>query len=212
MKAFNRHILKIGVTGGIGSGKSSACTAFARLGVPVLSADNIAKDLNNNDPEIRATLASLLGTSAYHEDGSLNRPFVASRIFTDKSLQRKVEAIVHPRVEREIRRQIDMLVNRGESMVIVEAALIYEAGLQKHLDAVLVIDAEETERINRVRRRDAVSEEDVRSRIKAQLAVKKKLEKADYIIYNDGSLEELEYNVRFLYSVFKQLADGGTRV
>jgi dephospho-CoA kinase len=76
----------------------------------------------------------------------------------------------------------------------------------------VVVDADESVRINRVRKRDAVSEEDVRSRMKAQIAGKKKLEKADYIIYNSGTVEELEYNVRFLYSVFKQVADGGSRV
>jgi dephospho-CoA kinase len=209
---IRKKILKIGVTGGIGSGKSEVCTLFKQFGVPVLFADEIAKKLSNTDAEIRKKLASLLGPSAYNGDGSFNRPFVASKIFSNKSLQRKVEAVIHPRVEREIVRQINALAAHSESLVVVEAALIYEAGLQKILDAVVVVDADESVRINRVRKRDAVSEEDVRSRMKAQIAGKKKLEKADYIIYNSGTVEELEYNVRFLYSVFKQVADGGSRV
>ena len=94
-------------------------------------------------------------------------------------------------------------------MLIIEAALIYEAGLDKKLDAVIVVDAEETTRIMRVRKRDAVTEDSVRARINAQLDVKKKLEKADYVIHNNGTLEELESKVRFLYTIFNLLANEG---
>ena len=123
-----------------------------------------------------------------------------------------VESFIHPRVEKEIDRQIKELAYRGEPIAIVEAALMYEAGLHKKLDAVIVVDADESERISRVRKRDVVSEEAVRSRIDAQLEVKRNLDKADYIIYNNGTREELESKVRFLYSIFKQLADGGSGV
>ena len=123
-----------------------------------------------------------------------------------------MESFIHPRVEKEIDRQIKELAYRGEPIAIVEAALMYEAGLHKKLDAVIVVDADESERISRVRKRDVVSEEAVRSRIDAQLEVKRNLDKADYIIYNNGTREELESKVRFLYSIFKQLADGGSGV
>jgi dephospho-CoA kinase len=208
----SKHILKIGVTGGIGSGKSVVCSIFERLGVSVLYADDIAKELSNKDTTIRKELVALLGESVFQTDGSLNRPFIASEIFAKKLLQQKVESIIHPRVEKEIERQIKELAHCGQPIVIVEAALIYEAGLHKNLDAVIVIDANESERISRVRNRDVVSEDAVRSRITAQLDVKKKLEKADYIIYNNGTLEVLESKVRFLYIVFKQLANEGSRV
>ena len=104
------------------------------------------------------------------------------------------------------------LAYRGEHIVIVEAALIYEAGLHKILDTVIVVDADESERISRVCKRDIVSGHAVRSRMNAQLGVKKKLEKADYIIYNNGTSKELEFKVRFLYSIFKQLAEECARV
>jgi dephospho-CoA kinase len=212
MKLASQKVYKIGVTGGIGSGKSAVCSIFARLGVSVLYADDIAKELSSTDSTIRKKLIALLGGSAYHPDGSLNRSFIASEIFANKSLQQKVESFIHPRVEKEIERQIKELAYRGERIAIVEAALMYEAGLHKKFDAVIVVDTDESERISRVRKRDVVSEEAVRSRIAAQLEVKRKLEKADYIIYNNGTLEELEPRVRFLYSVFKQLADGGSGV
>ena len=212
MASLNKHILKIGVTGGIGGGKSAVCSIFAHLGVPVLYADNIAKELSSTDSNIRKKLIGLLGESAFQVDGSLNRSFIASKIFSNKSLQQKVESIIHPRVEKEIERKIKELERHGENIVIVEAALIYESGLHKKLDAVIVVDADESERINRVRKRDGVSEDAVRSRMIAQLDVSKKLKKADYIIYNNGTLNELESKVQFLYIVFKQLANEGRRV
>ena len=207
-----KNILKIGITGGIGSGKSSVCSFFAHLGVPVLYADEIAKELSSTDSTIRKKLVALLGESAFQTDGSLNRSFIASEIFANKELQKKVEFIIHPHVEKEIERQIKELAHRGELIIIIEAALIYEAGLHKKLDAVIVVHADEFVRISRVRKRDVVSEDAVRSRMTAQLDAKVKLEKADYIIYNNGTLEELESKVRFLYIVFKQLAKEGSRV
>ncbi len=212
MQIRQKNILKIGITGGIGSGKSAVCSFFTRLGVPVLFADDIAKELSSTDLTIRKRLIALIGESAFQADGSLNRSFIASEMFSNKSLKQKVESIIHPSVEKEIERQIKELANQGHPIVIVEAALIYEAGLHKKLDAVVVVDADESERISRVRKRDVVSEDAVRSRMTAQFDVKKKLEKADYIIYNNGTLEELESKVQFLYIVFKQLTDEGSRV
>jgi len=191
----------------MGSGKSAVCSCFERLGVPVLYADDIAKKLSTTNSTIRKKLTTLLGQSAYYADGSLNRSFIASKIFSDNELQKKVESIIHPHVEKEIDRQIEGFALRSERFVMVEAALIYEAGLHKKLHAVVVVDADESVRLSRVRERDAVSDEIIRRRMNAQLDVKKKMEKADYIIYNNGSLEELESKVRFLYSVFKQLTE-----
>jgi dephospho-CoA kinase len=94
------------------------------------------------------------------------------------------------------------LILQGHRFLIIEAALIYETGLDKKLDIVVVVNADEATRVARVRKRDAVPEEDVYARINAQSNVKMKLEKADYVIHNNGTLEELESKVRFLYNVF----------
>jgi dephospho-CoA kinase len=212
LKSSHNHIFKIGVTGGIGSGKSVVCSLFAHLGIPVISADEISKYLSATDSAIRKKLIALIGQSAYQFDGSLNRSFIASEIFSHAFLRQKVESIIHPRVEKEIDRQIKELLYRGELIVIVEAALIYEAGLNKKLDTVVVVEADESERMNRVCKRDTVTEDAVRSRMNSQLDGKKKLENADYIIYNNGTMKELEFKVRFLYSIFKQLAEEGARV
>jgi dephospho-CoA kinase len=197
--------LKIGVTGGIGSGKSEVCSVFRRLGVPVLSADEIAKNISSSHPRAKKKLLALFGNQAYGPDGVYNRAFIASRIFSQKSLQKKLEAIIHPLVESEIIRKFKSFEPQHAAMVVVEAALIYEAGLDKLLDTVIVVDADEPERIARVRKRDSVSEEDVRRRMDAQLDVARKLDKADYVVKNNGTPDELETKVKFLYSLFQHL-------
>ena len=198
-------MLRVGVTGGIGSGKSLVCSLFARLGVPVLSADQLAKELMVRDDELKMAIAKLLGASSYEPDGSLNREYIASGIFSNKSLQKKINSLVHPRVEERLDREIARLERQGKRMAIVEAALIYEAGYDKRLDIVVVVDANEVERVRRVAYRDSVPEEEVRKRVQSQWSPSRKVQKADYVICNDGSFEELEANVRFLHTLFTSL-------
>lgn len=204
--ARKSRIQKIGVTGGIGSGKSEVCRIFERLGIPVLYADDIAKELSNSDPRIKEALRHLLGDKTFTSDGMLDRAFIASRIFTNKSLQKKINAIVHPRVEEVIAQKIAELEETGKPIAIVEAALIYEAGLDKILDAVIVIDADKESKIARVMKRDGISRESVLSRMKSQMNPSSKLNKADYSILNNGTKMELEQKVLFLNSIFQNLA------
>lgn len=199
------HILRIGVTGGIGSGKSLVCSMFSRLGVPVLSADDIAKELMRGDASVRRALIKLLGPSAYRPDSELDRQYVASKIFSDSGLKRKVNALVHPLVEAEVGKQFVKLEKGGNRIGIVEAALIYEAGFEKELDYVIVVDSSEADRVQRVVDRDNIAAVDVRKRIQSQQSPKSKLRKADYIIRNTGSINELKASVRFLHSLLQSI-------
>ncbi|MBI3587412.1 MAG: dephospho-CoA kinase [Ignavibacteriales bacterium] len=202
MRKPKGHIFRIGVTGGIGSGKTVVCTMFEQLGIPALYADEIAKEIMDSDPKAKKLIIGLLGTSAYTSDGSLDRVYVASQVFSNKTLQKKLNAIVHPLVEQEIDKGIEGISAVGKRSVIIEAALIYEAGLDRTLDAVVVVDADEQERIERVSKRDGISTADIKKRISAQWSTQRKLDKADYILRNNGSLQDLETNVRFLYTIF----------
>jgi len=201
------HILRVGVTGGIGSGKSLVCSFFARLGVPVLSADDIAKDLLQNDVSARRALADILGRGAYRPDGELDRHYVAGKIFSDSALQRRVNALVHPRVEARVEKQFLKLQRAGEKIGIVEAALIYEAGFEKHLDCVVVVDALESKRIQRVVNRDKTTSEAVRRRMRAQFPARAKVNKADYVLRNSGSIGDLKTSVRFLHTILQHIAN-----
>lgn len=202
MSKSDHHIFRIGITGGIGSGKTVVCKLFEQLGVPVLYADEIAKEIMDTDLKAKKLIIGLLGASAYQPDGSLNRAYVASQVFSNKTLQKKLNAIVHPLVEQEIDARIKSYAAAGKQSVIVEAALIYEAGLDRKLDAVVVVDAEEKERIERVASRDGIPATDIKKRINAQWSTERKLDKADYVLRNNGSLQDLETNVRFLYTIF----------
>ena len=202
-----KHFLRIGVTGGIGSGKSLVCALFSEFGFPVLSADNIAKRLLRSDPSLRRKLTLLLGPEAYTRSGALDRGYVASRIFSDASLQHSVNRLVHPEVESTLEKEFQKLKKRGKNSAIVEAALIFEAGYEAELDLVIVVDAPQAQRIMRVRRRDGSREVDVRRRMKAQWPVEKKLKKADYVIRNAGSRTKLQHSVRFLAGVLNTIAE-----
>ena len=200
------HLLRIGVTGGIGSGKSLVCSMFSRLGVPVLSADDIAKQLMRDDSKLRRGLVEVLGPAVYSPDGELDRSYVAAKIFSQPGLHRKVNALVHPRVEAEVSKQFVKMEKAGNLLGIVEAALIFEAGFDSELDYIIVVDSPESERTRRVVARDKMAAADVEKRIQAQGSADSKLRKADYVIRNTGSVEDLESSVRFLHSLLKTVA------
>ena len=202
-KASSSAILRVGVTGGIGSGKTIVCSLFAKYGIPVLAADEIAKELMQSDKALRAQLVSVLGPSTYRADGSLNRGYVAARIFSNKSLHRKVNRLVHPKVVDEIEDRFAAMERSGTTIGILEAALIYEAGYDKRLDVVIVVDAPESDRIKRVVARDGCSVEDVQKRIASQSPSDQKARKADYVIHNSGPLSELEASVEFLVKILQ---------
>lgn len=194
----------IGVTGGIGSGKSAVCHLLEEEGYPILFADPLAIEIEETDPAVIRKIKELVGAEAYTAQGSLNRPYVAERIFSDKRIQKAVEAVVHPAVFRELRRRIHLLEKAGKRLAIVEAALIYESGMNNLLDFVVVVDADESIRVARVMRRDGISAEEVRRRMSAQWSMERKVRVADLVIGNNGSREELRHKVQLLKTILDQ--------
>ncbi len=206
MAKSNPKILKVGVTGGIGSGKSLVCSFFEKQGVPVLYADLIARDISDTDERVKKSLVALLGKDAYHPDGQLNRTYVASRVFGKKTLHEKVNRLIHPVVYRKLQQQYRALAKEGHTLVVVEAALIYEAGLDKQLDVVVVVEADEHSRIVRVMERDKTTEDQVRQRLNAQWKSSDKVKQADFVIYNNGTKDELMERVKFLHHILQQMS------
>jgi dephospho-CoA kinase len=178
---------------------------FERLGVPAYSADLIAREISDTDRRVKRAIAKLFGPEAFRADDTLDRPYVASLVFSNRPLQQLLNAIVHPVAEEEIDRRIRSLSRMKSPYVIVEAALLFEAGWDTKLHAVLVVDADEETRVQRVAERDRLEERDIRRRMNAQWTQKQKLQRSDYAIINNGSLRELEERVRFLHSLFTQL-------
>jgi len=215
MKIRNSGIITIGVTGGIGSGKSEVCNILKESGASIVSADDLAKEIMETNREMKRKLVQAFGESVYLADGKLNRAHLAKIIFFEDTSNRKINAIVHPYVLRRIRQIIQKEKARGQSAILVfEAALIYESGADKMLDVVIVVDANEQGRIQRVMERDRVSREEVLMRIKAQMAPASTVRKADFVIRNDGNLRELESKVKFLFRLFMKMissTEGGRR-
>ncbi len=173
----------LGLTGGIGSGKSTVRRIFESFGIPCYDADTRAKWLMTNDLSLISDIKQLLGCEAYTLDGQLNKPFVAGKIFNNKTLLNEINSIVHPAVARDFAAFIS---EQHSDYVVKEAAILFESGSYKETDAVVLVTAPEHIRIARVCARDNVTYEDVKARIANQMSDDEKRKLAQYVIDNDG--------------------------
>jgi dephospho-CoA kinase len=178
-------VLRVGITGGIGSGKTTVCKIFEELGIPVYYADYWAKWLTTHDEAVRSAIIALLGSSAYDEQGQYNRAWVAQQVFADKAKLAGLNAILHPAVEHHSRRWHEALPEELPYS-LKEAALMVESGSHVHLDQLIVVTAPEALRVARVVARDGVSEAQVLARMAHQLPEADKVALADEVIVNDG--------------------------
>jgi len=179
--------LRVGITGGIGSGKSTVCRVFQdAFGIPVFDADYWAKVLITQNTELRAGIVRIFGESAYTESGAYNRAYVAQIAFSEPSKLAVLNALVHPAVEAESLRWHQAQAEQGQAYTLKEAALLVESGAHKHLDFLIVVSAPVEIRIQRVMERDGVSEEQVKARMRGQLPEADKVALADMVILNDG--------------------------
>ncbi len=189
----------VGVTGGIGSGKSEVCREFERLGRTVLSADGIARELANTDREIREEIGAVFGPAVFTSDGSLKRKEIANIVFHNRELRDKLNAIIHPRVFIRIEEILSYLSSAARKpYVVIEAALIFESDMNKRLDYTIVVDAPEEIRIRRVMERDGCPREEVLARIAAQMSAHQKRERADFVLENNEAVTTLAGKVAFL--------------
>ncbi len=177
-------MLKVGLTGGIGSGKTTVCRIFEQLGIPVYYADRRAKALMVEQPAVREQIRQQFGEQVYREDGALNRAYLADLVFDNPEKLQQLNAIVHPAVGEDA---LQWHANQKDvPYTLKEAALIYESESFRDLDAVVVVTAPEEIRIQRVMERDRVSRESVLARMARQMPEAEKVERGDFIIYNDG--------------------------
>ena len=170
----------VGLTGGIGSGKTTIATMFNELGIPIYIADIEAKKLTNSSEEIKAELLKILGDKAYDEDG-LNRKYVADQIFNDAELLKKVNKVIHPQVTKHFK---NWAKQQSEAYCIKEAAILFENGGYKECDYTILVTAPKETRIDRILKRDDITEAEIKSRMDNQWPDEKKIELADFVIEN----------------------------
>lgn len=189
----------LGVTGGIGSGKTTVCGFLEEQGARVFYADVEAKRLMQEDPSVRDAIAEQFGADAYREDDTLNRAYLAEQVFGDPEQVERLNAIVHPRVFEAFEAAKERAADEGVSLLVHEAALLFEAGGDEHVDVTAAVVAPETDRIAWVTERDDVSPEQVRDRMQHQLSQDELRERADYVLENDGTLDDLRRKSVELY-------------
>jgi len=173
---------QVGVTGGIGSGKTLVCNVLEKLGIPVYRADFEARRLMEEDSELVGQIVELFGEEAYI-GGALNRSYLAERVFGDGEQLRGLNGVVHPAVRRDYHRWLDQ--QSGAPYVVEEAAILFESGASRFMDLVVMVYAPEALRIKRVMIRDGVGEEAVKKRMEHQMDEEEKRSKADLVIMND---------------------------
>ena len=178
-------MIKIAITGGIGSGKSYISALLEERGIPVYNADNESKRLTTFDEGIRNGLTDLLGPEVY-QDGMLNKPLLASYLFASPNNTFKVNAIIHPRVKEDFLRWIEE--HSHYEVIGLESAILYESGFDDVVDRVLMVYAPETLRVERAMKRDGISEAQIRLRMASQMDDEVKRLKADWVVMNDGSI------------------------
>ncbi|HEY0174874.1 MAG TPA: dephospho-CoA kinase [Pedobacter sp.] len=194
-------MIKIGITGGIGSGKSTVCRVFETFGTPVFYADTIAKEIMVTDPVLTAGIKAAFGNESYDTEGKLNNKHIAGIVFNNNTELAKLNALVHPAVFRAFDQWLaDIPLHIP--YVLKEAALLFESGSYKTCDKTIMVSAPAVVRLQRVMDRDGISREQVQARMDKQMNDEEKVKMADFLIRNDESqsviLQVLELHHQFL--------------
>lgn len=176
-------MVKIGITGGIGSGKSVVATLLRLYGIPVYIADEESKRLTNSSPVIRRALVDLVGEAVYDADGKLDKPRLANFIFGQPEHLARVNAIIHPEVNRDF---LDWSERQEKAFCAIESAILFESGFDRIVDLKLMVLAPLEIRLERAIARDHASREALERRIKSQMADEEKASRSDFVIHNDG--------------------------
>jgi len=178
-------MLKIGITGGIGSGKTTVCKVFELLGIPIFYADTVAKLIMNTDPVLKEEILKTFGEKSYSMDGVLNRAHLSSIVFNNESELNKLNALVHPAVFRAFDKWL--AIHHDAPYIIKEAALLFETKSYTMCDLSVLVVSPEASRVRRVIARDGISHDELVLRMKSQLSDEQKMKLADHILFNDES-------------------------
>ena len=209
MTAAHRQYLKIGLTGGIGSGKTTAAKRFAALGARVYHADEISRRALDPGAVCYDRVVSAFGREILQSDGTIDRKRLGQIVFADEEKRQQLNGIIHPYVIDELFARAEQdLADEENSIAVFEVPLLFESGLHTKMDHNIVVSSTEENRIQRVMERDNLTREQVLSRIHAQMPEEEKLLLADSILLNDGSADDLHCQVDALYEMLKA---GGTR-
>ena len=195
-------MLKIGLCGQTGSGKSTVASCFSSLGAAVLDADKIYKELTDAPSACLDALQEAFGEQALTQDGKLNRPFLRNAVFSSADASEKralLNHITHSHVKKEMMRRAEILESEGRDAVLLDVPLLFESGIDKVCDFLICVTADEKTRISRIVARDGITEEQALQRTRSQINENILVQKTHFHIQNDGNLASVEEQVRFIY-------------
>lgn len=200
---INNHPFVVGITGGIGSGKSTAAKFFEELGIPVYNSDTRAKLIQNENSEVKAKIIAAFGEEAYDENG-LNKAYLSKQVFQDNEKLKVLNSIVHPAVFKDFEA---WKIAQKADIIMKEAAILIESGSYKDCDLVISVMVDKEKRIARTMERDGLTREDILARINHQITDEKRIAKSDVIIDNNGDLAHLKNEVeQALMNIKKKMA------
>ena len=192
-------MLRVGLTGGIGSGKSTASNFFELFGSYVINADEEAKKILSSNETVQHELISEFGTDIIDVSGEINKAKLARVAFQDEDHQQRLNSVIHPYIYNSIDDHFNDVLKDGKfDIFIVDGALIFESGYDVHMDYIIVVTALLKNRMERALARETLSREEILKRIELQWPEEEKVNLADFVIHNDGSEEDLKNNVKIL--------------
>ncbi|MDH3256710.1 MAG: dephospho-CoA kinase [Nitrospinota bacterium] len=199
--------LLVGLTGGMGSGKTTVAKYFKALGAYVLDADEICRSLVEPEKPAWREIIDLLGNGILRDDQTLDRRKIADIVFNDPEKKKALETILHPRVMAEEQAVYkDILQDDPGALVIIDAALLIESENYRKVDKVIVIACDEETQLHRIMAKNMFSRKDAQNRLRLQMPLEEKIKFADYVLHNDSGLSELKKKVESLFHQLKQLA------
>ena len=198
-------MLKIAITGGAGSGKTTVARMFRELGAEVVDADAAAREAVAVGTPAWQELRRLFGEEYFHPDGELNRGKVAQLVFADPEARKKLNDLVHPRVAAALQRRLKELERQGVGLVLVDVPLLFEAGLESAYDRVIVVYVDPEDQVRRLQDRDGRGDEEIAGLLKAQWPLADKASRADFVVDNRGPLEETGKQVQEIWAELQKI-------
>ena len=192
----------VGVVGGIGSGKTTVCKVWEKLGATVIYADDLAKELMQTDPELQKELTTIFGSETYNSDGLLNKPHLINEAF-NKNRVDELNKVVHPVLRKELKNLAVSSEQAGVELFVVEAAILLNDGRPDFPEIIVLVTADRDRRVERVAKRDQASGDEILARMDKQPNFNELTHLADFTIENDGSLAELEESASNLFEELK---------
>jgi dephospho-CoA kinase len=200
MNKTNKKILKVAVTGGAGSGKTSVCNRLKELGVKVISADEMAREAVAPGSTAFKKIVHYFGNTILLSDGTLNRKKLRKMITDDSDVRLAMERFIHHEIAKLILKNVVFAEKEGSRMVVIEVPLLFELDMKEKFDWVVVVSADKELRVKRLMERDQTSRDEAMHLIDVQMPEKEKINRADYVVRNEGSMEKLVESVDILFN------------